>query len=331
MSQVTRRGSSGGGGSSPLTTKGDIYTFSTTDARLPIGSDGRTLIADSTASTGNKWDILGVDGGGTGINSYVPGDIIYCSSSNVLSKLSIGLLPGDVLAVNDSGVVEWDTDIIIIKDEFDFDLDQSATNSNGCWEASRSGTGDVTNGAGTSDHPGIVKLLVSANSDDALMVRGSNIIADGSWVVGGGVLQLNFLIKVDTLADVTDDLELFIGLGNATAFTASTDHIGIIYNRSSSTDWIPQTSNSSSTTNASGGSAVAVDTNWTHLQMTVNAAATSVSFKIDGVDAGSCITNIPSVAISPQIKLTKTNGSAERSVSIDAFRLYNKLTNSRWV
>jgi hypothetical protein len=40
---------------SPLTTKGDVYTFSTVDARLPVGSNGQVLSADSTAATGLKW------------------------------------------------------------------------------------------------------------------------------------------------------------------------------------------------------------------------------------------------------------------------------------
>ena len=43
------------GGSSPLTTKGDLYTYSTTDARLPVGTNGHTLVADSAQATGLKW------------------------------------------------------------------------------------------------------------------------------------------------------------------------------------------------------------------------------------------------------------------------------------
>ena len=50
-----------GGGSSPLTTKGDLYTFSTVDARLGIGANATMLMADSTPATGNKWVALSGD------------------------------------------------------------------------------------------------------------------------------------------------------------------------------------------------------------------------------------------------------------------------------
>jgi hypothetical protein len=43
------------GGGSPLTTKGDLYGFSTVDARIPIGANDTVLTADSTQALGLKW------------------------------------------------------------------------------------------------------------------------------------------------------------------------------------------------------------------------------------------------------------------------------------
>ncbi len=53
----------GGGGASPLTTKGDLYTFTTVDARLGVGADGLCLVTDSAEATGLKWASCSSGGG----------------------------------------------------------------------------------------------------------------------------------------------------------------------------------------------------------------------------------------------------------------------------
>jgi hypothetical protein len=47
---------------STTTTKGDLYGFSTVDARLAVGTNGQVLSADSTQATGLRW-VSAVGGG----------------------------------------------------------------------------------------------------------------------------------------------------------------------------------------------------------------------------------------------------------------------------
>ena len=56
-------------GTSPLTTKGDLFTFSTVNARLGVGANGTVLTADSAEATGLKWATPASSGGITLITS----------------------------------------------------------------------------------------------------------------------------------------------------------------------------------------------------------------------------------------------------------------------
>ena len=61
--------------SSPLTIKGDLYTYDTASARLPIGTDGQSLVADSTQTTGLKWKNLPGQSTGSGTKVLVQGQM----------------------------------------------------------------------------------------------------------------------------------------------------------------------------------------------------------------------------------------------------------------
>lgn len=68
---------SAAGSTSPLTTKGDLYGYSTTNARVPVGTNGQVLTADSTASTGVAWTTPSSGGSNTfyaGKNKIINGD-----------------------------------------------------------------------------------------------------------------------------------------------------------------------------------------------------------------------------------------------------------------
>ena len=52
----------GSGDPSPLTTKGDLYTYSTVDARLAVGSNGTIPVADSNQTVGIRWTTQAISG-----------------------------------------------------------------------------------------------------------------------------------------------------------------------------------------------------------------------------------------------------------------------------
>lgn len=66
---------------SPLTTKGDLYGFSSTNDRVPVGTDGQVLTADSTQALGVKWD-TGASAGVSSLDS-ITGAVSLVAGSNV--------------------------------------------------------------------------------------------------------------------------------------------------------------------------------------------------------------------------------------------------------
>jgi hypothetical protein len=110
--QLTSGGSpaGGGGGSSPLTTKGDVYAYDTADARLPVGTDGQVLTADSSEATGLKW----ADSAGGGAVSADGDAIVAISQVPTASRTTTSATFADVGAeVSGTFTVDSDGDYAI--------------------------------------------------------------------------------------------------------------------------------------------------------------------------------------------------------------------------
>lgn len=106
---MTGDGRGGSGGSSPLTTKGDIYGYGSANMRVPIGADNQIPIADSSQTAGWRWGLgpcfplfppvtpplassFSIIAGGTAtVNLSDKSDRLQVQTSNVLAPFKGGM------------------------------------------------------------------------------------------------------------------------------------------------------------------------------------------------------------------------------------------------
>ena len=73
------------GATSPLTTKGDVWGYSTLDARIPVGTNNQVLTADSAQALGLKW---ATPGGSTKSYALLSTSTLTSGVSTTVSSLS---------------------------------------------------------------------------------------------------------------------------------------------------------------------------------------------------------------------------------------------------
>lgn len=88
--------------SSPLTTAGDIWIYSTSNSRLPIGTNGQVLVARSSATTGLAWETQ--SGGGDASMIYIAGASATTNTDTTVTVSNIPQTASDLLIIVQSVV-----------------------------------------------------------------------------------------------------------------------------------------------------------------------------------------------------------------------------------
>jgi hypothetical protein len=272
---------------------------------------------------------LGPTHGGTGQTSYTTGDILYASASNILSKLSLPTIPGVDLHYNGTNVTYFNP-----LQEARMYEDFYGTGVNIGTYAWRTGS---TGGAGAavspnpgvdSAHPGTVQLITGTSAAGTAYIQMGSNGTGNPLIVGGGAITFIWVIKLSNLSDGTNTYQVNIGLTDRTNASAPFYGIYFFYNDTGALpNWYRVTNNAGSITQTD--TTVAANTNWTTLRVDINAAATSITYYINGVNVGSNVANIPTNSLSPYLNIIQSAGASSRSLTSDLFYFYQNLTAAR--
>ncbi len=178
--------------------------------------------------------------------------------------------------------------------------------------------------AGTATHPGIVKF--GDQGGNGFLCKNTSQTTLGSIVLGNGILTIEYVVMVEALTASTSIVGM--GIGNLAAEPTS----GIYFLYASGTNsgqWVGKTANASSRSSANSANAV-VAGQWDRLKIVVNAAATSVSFFVNGTE----ITNSPLAANIPTQSIDLRcifldNSASVQSLNVDLCVISYALTVPR--
>ncbi len=138
-------------GTSPLTTKGDLYGFNTGDDRIPVGVDDQLLTVDSTQPLGVKWS--------QPIPFTAKGDLLTNDTGLVNTALPVGT-NGQILSANSAiGVgMEW--------------IDNEGTTTPTFDNVLFDRQGSISNPVGDQSREGLIQI--DANNDAKVIIMKVN-------------------------------------------------------------------------------------------------------------------------------------------------------------
>jgi hypothetical protein len=308
----------------------------------PSATSGVPLISQGAAAD----PIFGtavVAGGGTGATTFTAYSVITAGTvaTGPFQNVSGNGTTGQTLVSNGPGALPtWQSapgaftpnSTVNIFDDFIGTLVQSSSSSvfsNIRWQNNGSVTWTNTP-TGDSGHPGQLSssAMTALASDHYLFA--ADTPSTGAIVLGAGVIILNWVFKINTLSTGVNTYTLNIGMSDTPGLAADQGN-GTYFkysNAVNSGNWEIVTASSSVLTTTT--TATAVTLGWHNAQITINAAASSVNFTMDGVSLGNIATNIPTVLISPLWLAFWSAGTVPANALVmDLFYMTQTLTNPR--
>lgn len=182
------------------------------------------------------------------------------------------------------------------------------------------------------DHPGVLGSPAFSSNSAGLFLGESVEAVDNisaQIFLGGGVLNVNFVINIATLSTPTNNYTFRIGVGD----TRAADQVNGCYleytDGVNSGNWVYKTASASVRTAVN--SAIPITTGWHNIGVQVNGDKTSISFTVDGLSLGAPITtNIPSLGTTPFLHLVRNAGTIPAlTLLFDLFVLKQVLSTSR--
>lgn len=263
---------------------------------------------------------------------YSAGSIPIGTGPNILTPLSAGAL-GQTLKMVESGLPAWEDRInaareISLYEDWIGDAVGALR-----WLDADSGTGvSKTDGSLVdANHPGILELATGVTNGGVAartLVGVTSGAATTGIKVGGGKIIFLWRVYIPSLATVTNDYRIDLGLVASTTLTP--DQIKIQYSRATSLNWLLITQAAGVGTTIDTGIPV-TSGGWILVGVEVNAAGNSVQAFVNGVAVGSPSTlNIPTAFIAPHCRIIKASAAAVSHLCyIDTFFLYQRFTTAR--
>ena len=196
---------------------------------------------------------------------------------------------------------------------------------------STGGSGGTNAGiAAEATAPGIISLSTSTSA------TGVRVMSQHATqiLLGGGLYACGWRVRLNDLSTLTEEFIARAGLNDSLVATLGVDAIGFEYDRLTRTNWSILTSSNSSVTRQDSGVAVVEDA-FIWLEIVVNAAASSVSFYINGVETSNSpiSTNIPSGAgrqTGLAASIGKSAGTTARTLELDKAYMFQRYTSAHY-